>query len=144
MRVGCRFRRLGATLPIAEVDDGGHLSLSHILFDENYGLPAPADGVALDALIHLYAGTVRFEHCGWSRNKHQFPIAIVEPTATANVYAHPDMTVQVRPSSTVLWPPLDHSHAVAVVIVCGCIVYSVYLIYSSRAEAQRVPCVSEE
>ena len=97
--VGSRFRRLGATLPIAEVKDGGHLSLSHILFDENYGLPDPADGVVLDALIHLYDGAVRFEHCGWSRNKHQFPIAIVEPDSnSANVYAQPDMTVQVRSS----------------------------------------------
>ena len=116
MHVGCRFRRLGATLPIAEVKDGGHLSLSHILFDENYGLPDPADGVVLDALIHVYAGTVRFEHCGWLRNKHQFPIALVEPSASANVYANPDMTVQVRSSRTALLPPMGYSHAHAVVM----------------------------
>lgn len=96
VRAGCRFRRLGATLPVAEVQGGGHLSISHTLFDENYGVPggAPADGT-LDALMHLYAGSVRFEHCGWSHNKHKFPIAMVEPGSNASVYAHPDMTVQV-------------------------------------------------
>jgi hypothetical protein len=100
IHAGCRLSQLGGNLPVVDVEGNGHLSLSNVLFDKNYGpsLSAGGDGASkwaqVDALIHVGTGAVRLEGCSWPQNPHKFAVALTD--TAGRVYSVPQITVQVR------------------------------------------------